>query len=245
MKVAKIKWVILLVISYSLALAALAPLQWLLPLAGPRLASLGVTLEEPDGTLWQGEALVRLKSYGYAKVDWDVQLLGLLSLKLPVQVSVQNAQMAVTGRLLVKPAGLAIENLTGYLDDTLFAPIYSAYKASLSGRLQLDSVSAEVGWGKQLGALHGSLTWSGGPVGIPMGRTVQNYPVPMLFGQLASNDQGWTLRVQGERQQDYINIALTPAGLATLTVQRTLAEDMAIRVPGNGTTLFDISQQVF
>jgi hypothetical protein len=245
MKVVKIKWVILLVISYSLALVVLAPLQWLLPLVAPTLANLGVTLEEPDGNLWQGEALVRRKPYGFAKVDWDVQFVGLLALKLPVQVSLQNSQMAVTGLLLVKPAGVAVENVTGYLDDALFEPIYSAYKAKLSGRLQLDSVSAAIGWGKQLGALNGALTWSGGPVGIPMGRAVQNYQVPTLFGQLAADDQGWSLSVQGERQQTYMNMSLTPVGLAKLTVQRTLADDMAIGVPGNGTTLFDISQQVF
>lgn len=245
MKLVNIKWVTLLLISYCLALGFLTPLQWLVPLVTPRLASLGVTLEETSGSLWQGGALVRWNPIGYANVDWDVQFLGLLSLKLPVQVSLQNPQMSVKGTLLVKPAGLAVKDISGHLDDTLFAPIYKTYKASLSGRLQLDSVYAEVGWGKQLGGLNGAITWSGGPVGIPMGGTVQNYQVPTLFGLLASDDQGWTLGVQGERQENYMNMSLTPSGLATLTVQRSLADDMTIRVPGNGTTLFDISQQVF
>ncbi|MFT7697144.1 MAG: hypothetical protein ACI9RY_000624, partial [Reinekea sp.] len=59
MKLVNIKWVTLLLISYCLALGFLTPLQWLVPLVTPRLASLGVTLEETSGSLWQGGALVR------------------------------------------------------------------------------------------------------------------------------------------------------------------------------------------
>jgi len=245
MKLVNIKWVTLLVISYGLALVVLTPLQWLLPWVTPKLATLGVTLEETEGSLWQGQSLVRWQPYGYAKVDWDVELLGLLLLKLPVQVSLENPQMAVTGRVTLKPLGLTVASLNGYLDDTLLAPIYTAYKATLSGRLQLDSVAASVGWGTKLGDLSGNLTWSGGPVGIPVGRSLQNYQVPTLFGQLASDKAGWGLTVRGDRQQDYMQMSLTPTGEATLSVKRALADDMAIQVPGNGSSLFDISQQVF
>jgi hypothetical protein len=245
MKLVNIKWVTLLVISYGLALVVLTPLQWLLPLVTPKLAALGVTLEETHGSLWQGRSLVRWQPYGYSKVEWEVQPLALLLLKLPVQVSLENPQMALTGRVTITPLNLSVANITGYLDDTLLAPIYTAYKATLSGRLQLDTVAASVGWGKKLGDFSGNLTWSGGPVGIPVGRSIQNYQVPTLFGQLGSDEAGWGLRVQGERQQDYMQMSLTPTGEATLSVKRALADDMAIQVPGNGSSLFDISQQVF
>ncbi len=245
MKLVNIKWVSLLLISYALALVVLTPLQRLLPLVTPSLAKLGVTLEETEGSLWRGQSLVRWQPYGYAKVEWDIELLSLLLLELPVQISLSNPQMAVTGRLTLEPLGLGLANLNGYVDDGLLAPIYTAYNATLSGRLQLDGVTATVGWGQKLGDLGGTVTWSGGPVGIPVGREIQSYQVPTLSGQLSASEAGWALMVQGERQQDYMQMSLTVAGEGGLSVKRALADDMGIQVPGNGSSLFDISQKVF
>lgn len=245
MKLVNFKIISLVIVTYCLTLVALTPLSWVVPYLEGQLSQYGVKLENPRGTLWQGESLVKVQRLGEANLTWDVQALGLFLLKLPVDFEVQNKDLDVNGQLTASIGGLAVSQLSGYLDETAFETIYTSYRANLSGRLQLQDVNANMTWSQELGDASGQLTWSGGPVSLPVGRSVESFDVPTIYGVLTSDDQQWLLRARGSAQQTYLDASVTREGIATLSIKRELASDMSIPIPGSGASLFDVSQKVF
>jgi hypothetical protein len=245
MKLVNIKILALLVISYSFALVAMTPLTWLLPMVEPRVQAVGISLSEVNGSLWNGQALVKEKNIGSLNVQWDVKLGSLLLLKAPIEITASNSNLNVEGVVTLSPFNLSVSELNGYIDEAAFQSIYKAYRADISGRLQINSVAATMSWGKQLGEASGDLSWSGGPISIPVGRSTQNYEVPTMLGVVTSDDNQWVANINGSASQQYIQASLTQEGMATLSVKRILATEMNIPVPGSGSSLLDVSQQVF
>lgn len=245
MKLVNIKILAILVFSYSLSLVAMTPLSWLLPFVEGQLAPLGVKINQAEGSLWNGSAQITERTVGSVNVNWDVRLASLLLLSLPVDVEVSNAHMNVTGMVSAGFGGLKIADLEGYIDEKAAEPFYKPYRADLSGRLQLSDVSANVSWGRSLGDATGELSWSGGPISFPVGRSTQNFEVPMMLGQITSDDSAWRFDVKNTSDQQYIAATLSREGEANLSIKRVLATDMNIPIPSGGSSLFDISQQVF
>lgn len=245
MKYFNVRLISLFIICYALALAALTPIQWLMPIIEPRVSPLGVTIEHAEGSIWSGSGLVKVKPYGSAAVDWDVQVLGMLLLRLPINLDIVNEDLDVSAKITPSLTGLAVSNVNGYVDDGAVEQITKSYNSNISGRLKLDNLSANASWSLKLGEASGNVSWSGGDIAIPVGRTKQNYEVPMMLGGISSDDTKWLLDIRGQSGQEYIGISLLRDGLATLSVKRQLATDMNIPIPGNGQSLMDISQKVF
>lgn len=245
MKLVNFKIIALVIVTYCLAMVALTPLAWIAPYIEGRLSQYGVQLENPRGTIWRGDSLVKIERLGEANVNWDVQALGLVLLKLPIKFEVQNKDLQVDGTLSASFGGLALNQLTGYIDESAFETVYRSYRANLSGRLQLQDVAASVKWSQELGDASGQLTWSGGPVSFPVGSSIESFDVPTIYGELMSDEQQWLLQARGSAQQTYLDAAVTRDGTATLSIKRELASDMSIPVPGSGSSLFDVSQKVF
>ncbi|MDX1474645.1 MAG: type II secretion system protein N [Reinekea sp.] len=245
MKLVNIKILALLVISYSIALVAMTPLSWLLPYVQPQLAAVGVQLTDVEGSIWQGEGVLTERNVGSAQVKWDVNAIQIPLLRLPIDLHVTNNAADVHAIVTLTPFNLSVDNLNGYVDEVLFKSVYQTYRADIKGRLQLDNVHAKLSWNKSLGDASGALSWSGGPVSLPVGRSTQTFEVPTMFGQITSSDNQWGVNIAGANQQQYITAQLDGTGVATLSVKRVLATEMKISVPGNGSSLLDISQQVF
>jgi hypothetical protein len=245
MKLVNFKLIALLIISYSLALVALTPVSWLLPLFEPRLQSVGVSLSEVDGSIWQGQGLVREKNIGYVNVQWKVNAASLLVLKLPIELTVSNSSLELQGELALSPFTVSVNNVSGYVDEVAFKNIYQSYRADISGRLRISELAAEVSWGNELKDASGELSWSGGPISIPVGRSVQDYQVPTMLGSISSDESQWLAEIMGSEKQEYIIASMNREGLATLSIKRILATEMDIPLPEGGSSLFDISQQVF
>lgn len=244
MKLVNIKILALLVISYSIALIAMTPLSWLLPLVENRLTPLGVSVSQVEGSIWQGQGQISERTLGNAKVQWDIQLLSLFLLKAPIDLKVSNSYADLEGTVAISPFGLSVSELSGYIDEKAFQSVYQPYRADLSGRLQLSGVSADVSWGRKLGDASGQLSWSGGPISFPVGRSVQSYQVPTMLGELTSDDSQWLVDIKGQQDQQFIQAYLTREGMGTLSIKRVLATEMNIPLPGGGSSLFEVSQQV-
>lgn len=230
---------------YLLALAALTPLSWLRQFFEPGLQSAGVRLENLEGSLWQGRAAVRAPQVAPLQLSWQSQPLYLLSARLPYQLTVRNTDLELDGRLVLKAGGASLEQVNGYIDDPAFAEIAASYGAEVRGRLRLDDVSASAGWGGSLGELGGDLSWSGGPVTVPFGSRNQTFQVPQMQGQLSSDDSGWQARVRAMDATPLIAADLGRDGMASLSVQRALAERLDLVVPAGRDTLLEVTQQVF
>lgn len=245
MKLVNLKILALLVVSYSLALVTLTPVAWMLPVFETRLQNTGITLIHADGNTWQGQVLVNHPSMGYLTVGWQTNPAMFLLGKVPTQISLTNKAMDISGEVVLSPFSVSIVGLEGYADEAAFENIYQSYGSQLSGRLQLDDINLQMTWGKTLKAAWGDLTWSGGPISVPVGRNVQSYQVPMMIGELSSDESQWLVNITSGDQEQYIQASLTQEGTATLSVKRALVNDMNIPLPGSGNSLFEMSQQVF
>lgn len=245
MKYLNFKFILLFLVVYIFALAAMFPVRWLVPSLAPMLASSGVSLEQVAGSIWQGKAVARHKQLGDIQVKWRSKPLHLFRLALPVELTAVGQYFDF--RALIAPSvfGLAVNDLTGYVDEQALTPFLQPYRVSLLGRLQLDQLAADSSWRYKLGDASGSLSYSGGPISVPVGRAVQQYEVPTMMGQLSSNEQQWQMLITDTNKQEFIVLTLERTGMGTLSVKRTLAEVMDIPLPPSGRSLLDVSQQVF
>jgi hypothetical protein len=245
MKFLNFRYILLFLIVYVLALAAMFPIRWVLPSVSPMLASYGLSVSNLEGSLWQGNATVRHKMIDDIQLEWHSNPLHLLRLALPVDVAINNSHLDLSAKLAPSAFGIAVSNLSGYIDDQAIERYLKPYNIVLQGRLQFDNLSADSSWKLHLGDASGDLTFSGGPIAVPVGRSTQQYEVPTMLGTLTSNEQAWQLALAGTSAQEFIVASLEREGLGTLSVKRTLAEEMDIPLPQGGRSLFDVSQQVF
>ncbi len=240
-----IKLVVLFVAVYLLALVVTVPLNWVVHYGDPILRSLGVSLEQPQGNIWQGESRVRVPNSPEFNLEWQVRPLGLLTGRLPYDVHVFSPALDVSGQIQLRPTGVGVEQVSGYVDDAAFAQITRAYNSTLQGRLVMSDLSASAGWGGSLGDASGDLSWSGGPVEVPMGRSRQQFDVPQMQGQITSDETAWRVAINALDNTSLIQAELSREGQGQVTVQRAMAERLGIPVPGGRDTLIEISQKVF
>ncbi len=245
MKLINIKLLVLFVFCYSIALVVLTPLQWVMPIAEPYLTNAGLTLTQVKGNIWDGESTIRHRKLGTAQLNWKVKIGQMLLIRLPVEVSIKNSDLDLNAFVAVSPFGITVNNLNGHIDDVAAKPYYTPYKVTISGRLQLNDVSANSGWSNKLGDISGDLSWSGGPIAFPMGRNIQNYTVPTMLGTLTSDEEQWLFTVKSTDNDVYMNANLTREGIGGVSIKRSIATAMEIPIPGNGSSLFDASDRVF
>ncbi|WP_028672657.1 type II secretion system protein N [Saccharospirillum impatiens] len=240
-----LKLVVLFVAIYVITLVATVPLSWVIHYGDPILRSLGVRLEQPQGNIWQGQSQVLVPNSPELNVEWQVRPSGLFTARLPYDVRVSNAALDVSGQVQLRPTGMGVEQVSGYVDEAAFAQITQAYNSTLQGRLVMSDLSANVGWGGALGEAAGELSWSGGPVEVPMGRSRQQFDVPQMQGRISSDDSAWLVAINALDNTSLIQAELSREGQGQVTVQRAMAERLGIPVPGGRETLVEISQKVF
>lgn len=242
----RFKIILVFLLVYGLGMFVFMPLSWLVPKLEAPLLDRGITIENPAGTLWKGQARIRVRGLGMANLHWTVLTSRVLLLKLPIVFNVENKDLSLDGMANASFDGLFINSLNGYVDESAVDDLYAPYGVTLSGRLRLNSVSASMGWDKSLGDIEGELTWSGGEITLPMLSQQGSFEVPMMVGQLDSNDAQWSLDVVNQTENlTYMTMSLQREGLGQLSIKRQLANDMALSIPGSNSVLFDISQQLF
>ncbi|MEX2321762.1 MAG: hypothetical protein WD668_10415, partial [Saccharospirillum sp.] len=169
----------------------------------------------------------------------------LLTARLPYDVRVSSPALDVSGQVLLRPTGVGIEQVSGYVDEAAFAQVTRAYNSTLQGRLVISELNASAGWGGNLGDASGDLSWSGGPVEVPMGGSRQQFDVPQMQGQISSDETAWRVAIDALDNTSLIQAELSREGQGQVTVQRAMAERLGIPVPGGRDTLVEISQKVF
>lgn len=245
MKLVNPRLLIVLLLSYALAMVALLPVSWLVPLFAEPLTRSGVQVKQPQGNIWQGSARVAEENIGEVALQWGLKWPLLLLLQAPFELRLSNNHLELSGVVAASPLGFSLSELNGYVDEQALAKLYQTYRADISGRLQLLDLAADVSWARRLGDASGQVTWSGGPLSIPVGRSQQTFEVPMMRGTLSSNSTEWLFDVRNNQNQQYITASLSADGLGSLSVKRELVADMNITIPGGGSSLLDISQQLF
>lgn len=241
-----LRLLILFVAVYLVALVAMTPLGWVQQYAEPMLRAQGIELHDTHGNIWQGASQLTVQRSQSVEVEWNTRPLGILTGRLPVDIQVSNPFLDISGQVQIKPGGVALDGVSGYIDEPAFARFAQAYNATLQGRLTASDLSAQIGWDGSLGDANGDLAWSGGLVSVKMGRSSQAFEVPQMRGDISSDDQAWSVLITALDNTPLITAELARDGNARVKVQRVLAERMNIPIPGGGRdTLVEMTQKVF
>lgn len=241
----RLKLVLLFVAVYVIALVVTVPLGWVIQYANPMLRSQGISLADTQGNIWQGSSQLSVPNNPAFNLEWQARPLSLLTAKLPYDVHVSNNALDVSGRVVLRPMGFGVAGVSGYVDDSAFASVTRLYQTTLQGRLVISDLTANAGWGGALGDASGELSWSGGPVEVPMGRSSQQFDIPQMQSQITSDETAWRLAIDALDNTSLIQAELGRDGQGRVVVQRALAERLNIPVPAGRQTLIEISQKVF
>lgn len=239
-----IRLLVLFTGAYLVALVALTPLSWVRQYAEPLLRAQGIKLQDVNGNIWHGSSQLSVSGHDPFQLDWQTRPEGIFLARLPIDVQVTNPYLDVTGQVQLKPTGLAVEAVSGYVDEQAFAPYAKAYNATIQGRMVASDLSASIGWGGSLGNADGDLSWSGGPVQV--NRSSQTFEVPQMQGDITSDERAWSVRIGGLDDTSFITAELTRDGNSEVIVKSALAERMKLPIPGGGRDiLFQMTQKVF
>jgi len=177
-----------------------------------------------EGTVWGGKALVRYQKIE-SIVDWDISLMGLLSLGLPIDVQVNSQVGSLELGANVGLNSASIEVVSADIDLIYLTPLFRRHRVKLDGSFVAKNIQLEV-VDNQIRSARGLLSWSGGDISYPAGRKVHERTLPMFKGKLETKENGDIyigVRDTGA-SFDLIEGHLGSGGSAMLKVKRRLLD---------------------
>ena len=201
-----------------------------------------------NGTIWGGKALIQYQNIE-SIIDWDIPLLGLLSLKLPVELNINSQMGLVNLRADVGLGSTNVELVSADIDLAYLTPLLKQQRVKLSGQFVAQGIQFEVA-DNQLKSASGLLSWSGGDIAYPAGRELHERSLPMFKGRLETKTNGDIfIGVRDvDASFDLIEGLLDPEGAAMLTVKRRLLDlsDEAWPQNSNETdTVFKVKKNIY
>jgi len=177
-----------------------------------------------NGTIWDGQALVQYQNIE-SIVEWDISILGLLSLELPVDLQVKSQVGLINMNASIGLSSSYVELISADIDLAYLTPLFKRQRVKLNGQFVAKGVQFEV-VDNQLKSASGLLSWSGGDIAYPAGRQLHERTLPMFKGRLETKTNGDVFL--GVRDAggtfDVIEGLLDPEGSAMLTVKRRLLD---------------------
>jgi hypothetical protein len=201
-----------------------------------------------NGTIWDGQALVRYQDIE-SIVNWDVSILGVLSLELPVALKVNSQVGLVDIRASIGLNSIYVELLSADIELAKLTPLFKRQRVKLDGQLVAKDIQFEV-VDNQFKSASGLLSWSGGNITYPAGRQLHERTLPMFKGRLVTKTNGdifLGVRDVGA-SFDLIEGLLDIEGSALLTVKRRLLDLSDEAWPQNSRekdTVFKVKKNIY
>lgn len=201
-----------------------------------------------NGTIWDGQALVRYQDIE-SIVDWEISVLGALSLELPVDLNINSQAGLVDLKASIGLGSIYVELLTADIDLAQLTPLFRRQRVKLDGQLVAKDVRFEV-VDNQFKSASGMLSWSGGDIAYPAGRQLHERTLPMFKGRLETKTNGdIILGVRDiDASFDLIEGLLDSEGSAMLTVKRRLLDLADEAWPQNSKekdTVFKVKKNIY
>lgn len=201
-----------------------------------------------NGTIWDGQALVRYQDIE-SIVNWDVSILGVLSLELPVALKINSQVGLVDIRASIGLNSIYVELLSADIELAKLTPLFKRQRVKLDGQLVAKDIQFEV-VDNQFKSASGLLSWSGGNITYPAGRQLHERTLPMFKGRLVTKTNGdifLGVRDVGA-SFDLIEGLLDIEGSALLTVKRRLLDLSDEAWPQNSRekdTVFKVKKNIY
>ncbi len=187
------------------------------------LEQLGLRVDKIQGTVWQGQALIHYRSIA-SIVDWDVDLSGLLALRVPAIVKVNSQVGSLNAKLrlgtsqsvlLIDQAEVKLAGLNALLRQQ---------RVTLDGLLFIKNLQVELREWRPVSAF-GMASWSGGNIAYPAGREVHERNLPMFKADLDTQDGAIRLAIRDANASfDVISATLDANGQGMMSITRRLLD---------------------
>jgi len=217
----------LFLLSLLLFLLATLPINFIWQKAiAPQLKgqSIPVKVLALEGTIWDGQALVRYQQIE-SIIDWDTALSGLFTLSLPLNVSVNSQAGIMKLNADIGLSSTHVELVSADIDLEPLTPLFRRQRVKLSGQFVARGIQLEI-VGKQITQANGLLSWSGGDIAYPAGRSVHERTLPMFKAKLETKSNGdiYIGMRDTDASFDLIEGSLDLKGSAMLKVKRRLLD---------------------
>lgn len=187
------------------------------------LKARGLDVRKVQGTIWQGKALISYQGLA-SIVAWDLDLAGLLRLKLPVHLKMNAHMGELQGLLELGISESFVLVRSAQLQLAPLNPILKAQRVTLAGELQIKDLLVQVEGDRITGA-KGMASWSGGDIAYPAGREIHRRPMPAFKAILDTKNGLTSLGIRdSEATFDVISATLDQNGVAWLNVTRRLLD---------------------
>ncbi|WP_157496713.1 type II secretion system protein N [Hahella ganghwensis] len=214
-------------LSYFIALVLYMPVsfawgyvqEWL------PLQQLPVKVQQTNGTLWDGEALLSSRQLS-GVIDWQLAPQSLITSDSLVNIDFRSDRISLTSQGALRNFEQAELDANLELDLAALNPLLRQHRLNLSGVLTIQRLSTvvDLNTGKPL-ELKGQGRWEGGSVSYPMGREVQSTVMPPLVGQITQVGQDISLEVTEEESGKAVMQAqMGPDGVAKIQIRRRLLD---------------------
>ncbi|MFE8073252.1 type II secretion system protein N [Marinobacteraceae bacterium S3BR75-40.1] len=181
-----------------------------------------VTVEAVGGSVWDGEALVKVAGRAL-RLDWQAGLPLWAEQQWPIAWSLETRQSRIAGEVTnLATEGLSVGIDEGRIDLAEFASLARANGLTLNGQITIDRLRLQLnaqGWKEATGVAR----WSGGPVAwnLPTGRGQATMP-PMVARLETRGDALQAVVREESSSTPLITSRLQPTGWAHVEVHQRL-----------------------
>ncbi len=209
---------------------------------------LPMRIQQTNGTLWLGEALLQSRFLS-GVLSWDLDPLNFINNDSLIKLNFRSDKVSLETHGRLSSSDLISVEGELKMDLAAINPMLKQHRLDLSGVLNVRQLEALIDSGNgQPREIHGQAKWDGGTVSYPLGRQVQTTVMPPLIGRFAQAGENITLDVSEEASGLLVMQAqLTPEGVVNIQIRKRLL-DLA-GAPWSGSSepddiVFKIQQKV-
>jgi general secretion pathway protein N len=243
------KWYLLIgLFSYIVFLGLTAPLEFIWPKVQPHLGRLPVQVELVTGTLWQGQARVKIPQVGKVTGRWDIQVSDLFTGQLAAKVDLVGDELKLNGFVRVTAEEIEVSDIEAFMSSRYLAPLLRQGKSSLSGEFELNSFKGIFSLGdKKILAADGRLLFSGGDVSFPIDGKVISSKLPILIGVINKPNENVEVAITKTDGQAIGDGYVQPDGWSGISIRRRFLDILGQKWPadvGEEAVIFEVSQKL-
>ena len=237
-------------LSYLLALVIYMPVSFAWQYAQNWLPKneLPVRVQQTNGTLWLGEALLQSRFLA-GVMSWELDPLNFISDDPIVRLNFRSDKVDLKTKGMINGTDLVRVDGDLKMDLSAINPMLKQHRLDLSGVLDIRQLQTLIDTNSgQPKEIKGLAKWEGGTVSYPLGRQVQTTDMPPLIGKFVQSGENIALDVSEEASGLLVMQAqLTPAGVVNIQIRKRLLDLAGAPWSGNSDPddiVFKIQQKV-
>jgi len=237
------------VIVYLVCLIALTPLNVVYRFMAPE--NLPVEVVTVNGTLWQGQAVVKHPMTGQLTGNWSLAPLSLLSGQVKADVDVDSNLAQLSAKMTFNPItqNVLLEDTEGFLSASLINKGLVKTKTQINGDFELSNTEIQYNLASgESEQASGQLVWMGGQVVYPVGRKHKSAQLPMLVAKLSSENNELIANVATVEGKPVAAASMKKDGWANLAVRKAMIDLVGEKWPNKvseDAVVFEVSERIF